>query len=62
MYKRLNDLSFVIGLFFIIVAVILLINGFVSAAAKSNLTFYSAGGFLVFGLLMLKSPAPAKKE
>ncbi|RYG02561.1 MAG: hypothetical protein EOO02_10310 [Chitinophagaceae bacterium] len=53
MYRKLSELSFVIGLFFVIVSVILIINGFVSGADDSKLTIYSATVFLIFGLLML---------
>jgi len=53
MYKRLNDLSFVIGLFFVLVSIILLINGFMSPAANNKLTFFSATGFLIFGVFMV---------
>ena len=53
MYKRLNELSFVIGVFFLIVAVILMINGLVNKEAHSNLTFYTAGGFVLFGIFMV---------
>jgi Na+(H+)/acetate symporter ActP len=53
MYKRLNELSFVIGLFFLLVSIILMINGLMNESAKSNLTFYTAGGFLLFGIFMV---------
>jgi hypothetical protein len=53
MYKRLNELSFVIGLFFILVSVILMINGLITASANNRLTFYTAGGFLIFGIFMV---------
>lgn len=53
MYKRLNELSFVIGVFFIIVAVILMVNGFLNEKANSNLTFYTAGSFILFGIFMV---------
>ena len=53
MYKRLNELSFVIGVFFLIVALILFVNGLVNEKANSNLTFYTAGGFVLFGIFMV---------
>ncbi|RYY24714.1 MAG: hypothetical protein EOO04_12715 [Chitinophagaceae bacterium] len=53
MYKRFNELSFVIGLFFILVSLILILNGLVNDEAKSTITFYSAGAFLIFGIFML---------
>ncbi len=59
MYKRFNELSFVIGLFFLLVSIILVLNGLLNTAANSNLTYYSAGTFLIFALfmMMLKSKA-----
>ena len=53
MYKRFNELSFVIGLFFVLVAVILIVNGLVNAAANSRLTFYTGAAFLIFGTFMV---------
>jgi hypothetical protein len=52
MYKRLNNLSFVIGLFFCVVAIILFINAF--AAGQANvLNLSTAAVYLVFGLAMI---------
>jgi len=53
MYKRLNELSFVIGLFFLLVSVIVGVNGLLNAEAHSRLTFFTAGGFLIFGIFMI---------
>ena len=53
MYKRLNELSFVIGLFFLLVSIILIINGLMNESANSKLTFYTAGGFVLFGIFMV---------
>ena len=52
MYKRLNDLGFVIGIFFIIISLILIIGGFVSTALSYKLNFYTGFSFLVFGIFM----------
>lgn len=52
MYNRLNNLSFVIGLFFCVVAVILIINAFV-AGQVNVLNLSTAGAYLVFGLAMV---------
>jgi len=52
MYKKLNDLGFVIGIFFIIISLILIIGGFVSAALSYKLNFYTGFTFLVFGVFM----------
>ncbi|MES1219915.1 MAG: hypothetical protein ABUT20_30720 [Bacteroidota bacterium] len=52
MYKRFNQLSFVIGLFFFIVSLILFANALISGAS-SNLNIYTAAAFFIFGLLMI---------
>jgi len=52
MYKKLNNLGFVIGIFFILVSLILLIGGLLSEALSNSLNFYTGFGFLVFGLCM----------
>jgi len=62
MYNRLNNLGFVIGVFFILVALILLIGGLVSASLAYKLNFYTGGGFLVFGLLMVVGSESAKDK
>lgn len=59
MYKRFNELSFVIGVFFLIVAIILLVNGMVTEKANSNLTFYTAGAFVLFGIFMVVTKSKA---
>jgi hypothetical protein len=53
MYKKLNDLQFVIGLFFSVVSLILLFNIFFGANADSKLNVYTGSVFLVFGLAMM---------
>lgn len=52
MYKKLNNLGFVIGIFFIIISLILLIGGLVSEALNNKLNFYTGSTFLVFGFCM----------
>ena len=52
MYKKLNNLGFVIGVFFIIISLILIIGGFLSASSHSKLDFYTGFTFLLFGALM----------
>ena len=52
MYKKLNNLGFVIGVFFIIISLILIIGGFLSASSYSKLDFYTGFTFLLFGVLM----------
>ena len=53
MYKRLNELNFVIGLFFTIVSLILLANNFFSKGSAGKLNLYTGLVFLVFGLFMI---------
>ena len=52
MYKKLNDLGFVIGIFFILVALVLIIGNFVAVELASPLNLYTGLFFLVFGMLM----------
>lgn len=51
MYKKLNNLGFVIGVFFIIISLILIINAFFSTGEK-KLNFFTGFSFLVFGFCM----------
>lgn len=53
MMNRLTQLSFIIGLFFTIVAVILLIGYFISTLLSSFLNLYAGVVFLIFGLMMM---------
>jgi putative Mn2+ efflux pump MntP len=53
MFNRLTQLSFIIGLFFTIVAIILLVGYFSSALLSSFLNLYAAIVFLIFGLMMI---------
>ena len=53
MYKRLNELNFVIGLFFTIVSFILLAGHFLSKELSGAMNLYTGIVFLVFGLLMI---------
>jgi len=53
MYKRLNELNFVIGLFFTIASVILFLDSFFNKASSGKLTLYTALVFLTFGLFMI---------
>jgi len=52
MYKKFSQLSFVIGLFFSIVAIILFVT-FLSDAAATNLTLYTSLVFFIFGVCMM---------
>ena len=53
MLKRFNDLSFVIGLFFLLVSVILLVNTFVNGVDAGKLNLYTGIVFFVFGVFMV---------
>lgn len=53
MFKRLNELNFVIGLFFTIVALILLANKFLNKELPGKMNLYTGVVFLVFGLAMI---------
>ena len=53
MYKKLNDLQFVIGLFFSVVALILLFNVMLGTDVEGKLNVFTGSGFLVFGLAMM---------
>ena len=53
MYKRLNELSFVIGLFFTIVSLILLAGYFLSKELARPINMYTGLIFLVFGIFMI---------
>jgi dipeptide/tripeptide permease len=53
MYKKLNDLQFIIGLFFSVVSLILLISALISDNMAGRLNIYTGVVFLVFGLAMM---------
>jgi len=53
MYKRLNELSFIIGLFFIILSVILIGGYLLSEALNARINLYSGISFLIFGIFMV---------
>ena len=53
MFRRINELSFVIGLFFTIVAIILIGGYFISASLSAPINLYTGIVFLVFGLAMI---------
>ena len=52
MYEKLNNLGFVIGIFFILISLVLIIGGIVSSTLATKLNFYTGFAFLVFGALM----------
>lgn len=53
MYNKLSNLAFVIGIFFTIISLILIIGGLLSAALAYRLNFYTGFSLLVFGLFMI---------
>ncbi len=53
MHKRYTSLSFIIGLFFLIVSVILLIGYFTSIVLFVNINLYAGIAFLLFGVFMI---------
>jgi predicted membrane channel-forming protein YqfA (hemolysin III family) len=52
MYNKLNDLRFVIGLFFSVVSLILIFSVLLSSTT-TKLNIYTGVGFFVFGMLMM---------
>jgi len=52
MYKKLSNLGFVIGIFFIIISLILLIGTPVSSLPATRMNLYTGFVFLTFGVLM----------
>lgn len=61
MYKRFNQLSFVIGLFFVITAVILLVNVLLTATHE-KINIFSGVAFLIFGAFMIFLSTKEKVE
>ncbi|HVZ98089.1 MAG TPA: hypothetical protein VG847_14505 [Chitinophagaceae bacterium] len=53
MYKRLNELNFVIGLFFLLAAVILVVDYFFSNYSDETINLYTGAVFFVFGAAMM---------
>lgn len=51
--KRLLDLRFVIGVFFLIVGVLLLVNSFAKAQEGTDVNRWCGIIFSVFGILMI---------
>ena len=53
MQKRFTELSFIIGTFFLIVSLILLIGYFTSSLLHADTNMYAGIAFLIFGLMMM---------
>ena len=62
MLKRLNNLSFIIGLFFTLVAAILLAGYILSSRLSSSLNLYTGITFLVFGVGMILAGSKVNDE
>jgi hypothetical protein len=57
MSEKLNQLSFIIGVFFILVALVLLIGYATTASLKHSINLYTGLSMMVFGLVMVKLKA-----
>ena len=53
MLKRLNELNFVIGLFFTIVSLILLADTLLNKEGMGKLNLYTGITFFIFGVFMI---------
>ena len=53
MLKRVNELSFVIGLFFTLVAIILIGGYFLTKELSADVNLYTGIVFIIFGLSMI---------
>ncbi len=60
MFRRFNELSFVIGLFFTLMAIILLGGYLLVGQLSSPINLYTGLVFLVFGALMMVIRSKAK--
>ena len=61
MYKKFNQLSFVIGLFFFVVSLILFIHILLSEAT-GKINFYTAVVFFIFGVAMMLAKDSEKNK
>jgi cytochrome c biogenesis protein CcdA len=57
MSEKLNQLSFIIGVFFILVALVLLIGYLTTTSHKNGIKLYTGTAMMVFGLVMIKLKA-----
>ncbi len=53
MRKKATELSFIIGLFFLLVSLILLVGYFISDLLAAAINLYSGIAFLLFGVFMI---------
>ena len=61
MYKKFNQLSFVIGLFFFLVSIILFVHILLSDST-GKLNFYTAITFLIFRVAMMMAKDPSANQ
>lgn len=59
MYEKFNQLSFVIGFFFTLVALVLLLGYFFASALTHAINLYTGIVLLVFGLVMINLKSEA---
>jgi len=57
MSEKLNQLSFIIGVFFILVALVLLIGYATTTTLKHSINLYTGMAMMAFGLVMVKLKA-----
>jgi len=57
MSEKLSQLSFIIGVFFVLVALVLLIGYAITTSLKHDINLYTGLAMMVFGLVMIKLKA-----
>ena len=57
MSEKLNQLSFIIGVFFILVALVLLIGYATTNTLKHGINLYTGMAMMIFGLVMTRLKA-----
>ena len=62
MYKRLSELNFVIGVFFTLVSLILLVDTFYNKEVSGKMNLYTGIVFLIFGLFMIAIKTKRKAD
>lgn len=53
MRKKATELSFIIGLFFLLVSLVLLVGHFMSSLLAAPINLYSGIAFFLFGIFMI---------
>ncbi len=62
MYKRLNELNFVIGLFFLLASIVLLSGYFFSDHSNEKINLYTGIVFFLFGIIMMLLRSKEKEK